>query len=95
MKPRITRPHRLLDLTNLRTLSDLFAGYVCVCCQILLLVISRFVSDVFAGYFVYYITCLLLVILLLYHIYLLVMFVYVLRFVCWLCVAYFSRFIYY
>jgi hypothetical protein len=35
----VTRPHRLLDLTNVRMLSDVCAGYV-----------LRMLSDVFAGY---------------------------------------------
>jgi hypothetical protein len=35
----VTRPHRLLDLTNVGSLSDVFAGYCCVLYQIDLLVI--------------------------------------------------------
>jgi hypothetical protein len=58
----ISRPHRLLDLTNLGTLSDLFAGYFCVLCQIHLLVILVILSDLFAGYFCVFCRIYLLVI---------------------------------
>jgi hypothetical protein len=49
---RITRPHRLLDLTNLCIFSDLLAAYFCVFYQIHLLVTLRTLSDLFAGDFV-------------------------------------------
>jgi hypothetical protein len=42
-KPRINRSHRLLDLTNLRTLSDLFVGSL------------RILPDLFAGDVAYFI----------------------------------------
>jgi hypothetical protein len=74
----VTRPHRLLDLTNLRMLSDLLAGCFCV----------FYLSDVFAGYvcvvYQMYLHVFAGYLCVLYPMYLLVICSCVIRFISWL-----------